>query len=186
MSKRFEQMVDRIVGKSKLNISGGTLMQCIHEEACGGPIEPFISKFNGAYLQWTKKYGNHTISPFLKWIGKALFKTFLNYVFAFDETRLDASCEVGRSNVDAVISINYVFHPEELQVIENCLKKYELTSHHPHEVAKLLLSNSTKIISRFLNKILNTPYRLYTSSVDMKPLKNRMLKVSLVYDGRIG
>ncbi len=184
MNERFEGMVDRIIQASKMEITGGVL--AFLEEAKRGPIDSFITKFNQAYKQWTKKYGNHTISPFLKWIGKALFGTFLCYLFAFDQKKLGTVCEIGRSNVDAIIKINYVFEPQELEIINNCLSKHGVIAESPKDVAKLFLSNATKILSRFFTPILTTSYRLYTSSVNIESLDDGCIKIALTYDGRIG
>ncbi|MHA1314341.1 MAG: hypothetical protein ACTSRB_10570 [Candidatus Helarchaeota archaeon] len=168
MNERFEGMVDRIIQASKMEITGGVLTQAFLEEAKRGPIDSFITKFNQAYKQWTKKYGNHTISPFL------------------DQKKLGTVCEIGRSNVDAIIKINYVFEPQELEIINNCLSKYGVIAESPKDVAKLFLSNATKILSRFFTPILTTSYRLYTSSVNIESLDDGCIKIALTYDGRIG
>lgn len=179
-------MVERIVKSSKMVIAGGKMTQAFSEEAKRGPAEKFINQFHQYYKQWVSKQGSHMISPFIKWVGKQLFGYFLCFFFSFDQKRLEPSVEVGGSNVDAHITVKYTYTPSELKLIKEIVEKYGIQSQTSQDVAKSLLSNAVKSITKYLSPIVELSYRLFTSKVDLQLLGDGSLEVVIRFDGRIG
>ncbi len=186
---RFEEMVKRIIRESNLDIAGGRLTKAMINEISVDEAKKqnFIDKYHNNWLQFREKFGKHMISPYLEWAGPSLIKYFLSYLFSFNESHIISDkCTRGKSNVDAILCVDYVFSQEELEVLQAKITTYRINT-DVKEAAKMLLSNAMKVLPYVLNDILSLSYRLFTSSVDIKVLADAEgVKVSLKYDGRIG
>lgn len=103
-----------------------------------------------------------------------------------DSTQLKIKIKKGNSNVDAQINLIYSFNKEELETLKKLKEKYRLEHiANENEIAKILLSNCTKSLTKFLSNIINLKYRLFTSQINMD-LKENILELNIIFDGRIG
>ncbi|MHA1784834.1 MAG: hypothetical protein ACTSVY_11315 [Candidatus Helarchaeota archaeon] len=185
---RFEDMINRIIEESNLEIAGGKLTNVLKNEVERVPDRKknFVTKYNETWKKFKARYGKHMVSPFLEWAGSSIIKNFLWYVFSFKEEQILPTCTKGKSNVDALLCVDYVFTKEDLELIKNKLETNAIGI-EPKEAAKMILSNAMKVLPKVLNDILEISYRLFTSSVELEELPNQDgLKISLKYDGRIG
>ncbi len=181
-------MVERIANASKFQISGGKLEKAVYGEANRDQaiVKPFIEKYNSFWLKWAKARGPHVLSPFLEVVGGVLFFEFLTKFFKFNDS-IQIKVMKGQSNVDSQIKIDYIFKKEELEVLKQLKKKFNIINiPDEYEFAKMLLSNCVKSIARFLSNIMNIKYRFFTSKIDGHLKDDKTLEINLVYDGRIG
>jgi len=186
---RFDEMVTRIVSASNLDIAGGRLTQAMINEISVDEAkkQTFIKKYHDNWSQFKEKFGKHKISPYLEWAGPSLIKYFLSYLYSFNENQITTDkCTRGKSNVDAILCVDYVFTRDELNLLQTKIDAYRINK-DPKEAAKMLLSNAMKVLPYVLKDIFNLSYRLFTSSVDVEDIQDAgAIKVSLKYDGRIG
>ena len=186
---RFEEMITRIISTSNLDIAGGRLTNAMISEISVDEAKKqnFVKKYYDNWTQFKEKFGKHMISPYLEWAGPSLIKFFLSYLFSFNETQIISDkCTRGKSNVDAILCVDYVFTREELDLLQNKMESYRVNK-DPKEAAKMLLSNAMKVLPYVLKDIFKLSYRLFTSSVDVQDIPEAgAIKVALKYDGRIG
>lgn len=186
---RFDEMLKRIISASNLDIAGGRLTNAMINEISVNEAKKqnFIKKYKDNWLQFKEKFGKHMISPYLEWAGPSLIKNFLSYLFSFNEHQITSDkCKRGKSNVDAILCVDYDFTREELESLQEKITTYRITI-DPKEAAKMLLSNAMKVLPYVLNDIFSLSYRLFTSAVDIKDIPDAgSIRVSLKYDGRIG
>ncbi|MFX1453396.1 MAG: hypothetical protein ACFFCM_21355 [Promethearchaeota archaeon] len=188
MHEKFSQMAERIINESNLEISGGKLEQAIINEANYNQeaVQLYLGRFQPIWEKWVSLKGSYLISPFLEFAGSYIFTEFLTEIFSFD-SKLKVVVKKGASNVDANIDLFYIFDAEELWILKNLKEKYNINHIvDESEMAKILLSNCTKCLTRFLSNIMNIRYRLFTSQVETNLKPDNTLEINIHFDGRIG
>ncbi|MHA1300320.1 MAG: hypothetical protein ACTSO9_12935 [Candidatus Helarchaeota archaeon] len=189
MYPNFPQMVERITNASNFEISGGKLEKAIINESNHDQnnVKLFLDRFQPVWKKWVKARGSHLISPFLEAVGMHIFKDFLARLFAFDYNRINVQVEKGRSNVDSNIELIYSYDKDELEILKKFKEKYNIKHiSDEKELAKILLSNCAKSITKFLSNIMNIKYRLFTSNIETDLKQDDNLEIKINYDGRIG
>ncbi len=188
LHQNFSPMVERIISESNLEISGGRLEKAIVNEANYNQIavKSYLERFHPIWQKWVSIKGSYLISPFLEFAGSYIFTEFLTEIFSFD-SNLKVEVKKGKSNVDADIDLYYIFDAEELNVLRYLKEKYRIDHiTDENEIAKILLSNCTKSLTKFLSNIMNIRYRLFTSKVDTNLREDNTLEINIHFDGRIG
>ena len=182
-------MAERIMSVSHFEISGGKLEKAIINEANHDQeVKNFyLSQFQPVWIKWTKAKGPHLISPFLEIVGPHIFIDYLTKLFSFDPTKLKVQIKKGKSNVDAIINLTYLYDKEELKILKKLKEKYRIVHiDKENEIAKTLLSNCVKSMSKFLSNIINIKYRLFTSQIETNLKEDNTMEIILALDGRIG
>jgi len=181
-------MAYRIIKASNLQVMGGKFEKAIIDEANYdlNVVNAFLKRFQDVWMKWVKARGPHLISPFLEVVGSHIFYEFLTKLFHFNPS-LKVEVRKGQSNVDSQILINHVYTLEELRTLKKLKEEFDITHISDEiEIAKMMLSNCIKSITKFLSNIMNIKYRLFTSKLDGHIKKDNSLEINLIYDGRIG
>ena len=181
-------MVERIIGESNLEISGGKLEKAIINEANYNQkaVKSYLARFQPIWERWVSIKGSYLISPFLEFAGSYIITEFLTELFSFD-SKLKVEVKKGSSNVDADINLYYIFDKEELEILRHLKEKYRIDHiADENEIAKTLLSSCTKSLTKFLSNIMNIRYRLFTSKVETNLKTDNTFEINIHFDGRIG
>ncbi len=184
--KRFEQFLDRIIGISNLELTGGKLANAFLQEAQRSMLilTEFIEAFSPRWTSWKLQKGKHVISPFIGEYGHSIFKIWLSFVYPFNYRQLDAECVKGGSMVDSQGFIQYAYTPAERQIIKKICEKYKV-SLSEQDILRLLITNAVKSLDPTISKIIETNYRLFIDKINLSEENNNvLLKVEIV--GRIG
>ncbi|MFX1295312.1 MAG: hypothetical protein ACFFD2_10725 [Promethearchaeota archaeon] len=183
---RFEEFIERVISSSKLELAGGRLKKAFLEESQRSELilSEFLDAFTPRWNLWKQKRGSHKISPFIGEQGAYIFKIWLSFVFSFNYSRLDVECEKGGSMVDSQGCIQYVYTPEERQLIQKVCQKYQINI-EDREITRILITNAIKSIDSTISKIIEINYRMYIDKIDFMEEGND-LKIIVNIMGRIG
>jgi len=187
MSSQFSDFVDRILSKSKLEITGGKLTNAFLSEALRDEniLNNFIESFKPIWEKWKKEQGKHLISPFIEAYGNMIFRKWLTEIYPFQYYSLRLSCMRGPSSVDAVILANYFYSPEELNIIESKLKEYSL-DYPTEEVCRILLTNAMKSIPQTISQIMEIDYKIMIEKLINYDKTKQGFQIMVRAVGRIG
>ncbi len=181
ISKTFEDFIRRIISASRFEISAGALPSAFEGELVHNKdaVFVFFQTINSIYEDWNKYTYNVFISDFIHNEGLSIFSVWLAEVFPFNFEYLEIDCPKGPSTVDALLNLSYTYDQNEWKVIQKCLAEFEI-SIDAETVAKLLLIESVKAISKILSEILENEYKFFTESVDVE-FKDG--KLTIIYKG---
>lgn len=181
----FEEFLERIIGVSRLEITGGKLSKAFSEESQrnGSNLNSFLEKFKPYWDSWKKTKGVHQVSPFFE-ENSQIFKEWLSTVFPFSHRRVEVDCLKGGSMVDCQGYIYYTYLPEEREIIKKICEKFQITMPE-QEVIRSLITNALKTLDPMLSKLIGMNYRLFIDKIDFFERTGKLaLKVDFV--GRIG
>ena len=184
----FEEFLERIIGVSKLEITGGKVATVFREEAEreGSTLNQFMETFIPIWDSWKREKGIHLISLFFE-DNANIFKEWLCFVFPFSYHRVDVFCRKGGSAVDCNGYIVYTYIPEERELIQKICEKFGVDQPE-QEVIRMLITNALKSLDPILSKLLEMNYRLFIGKIDFIEKSSGNGKVMLKVDfvGRIG
>ncbi|MDD1779418.1 MAG: hypothetical protein LUQ65_14745 [Candidatus Helarchaeota archaeon] len=181
----FEEFLERIIGVSKLEITGGKLSKAFSEESQRNEpnVNGFLEKFKPLWDSWKRTKGVHLVSPFFE-EHPQIFKDWLSAVFPFSHRRVEVDCLKGGSMVDCQGYIYYTYSPEERELIKKMCEKFQIPIPE-QEVDRLLITNALKTLDPMLSKLIGMNYRLFIDKIDFFERTGKLaLKVDFV--GRIG
>ncbi|NVM55987.1 MAG: hypothetical protein HWN66_19980 [Candidatus Helarchaeota archaeon] len=185
ISNHFEEFVRRIITTSSLEISDGALLSAFENELVTkkDAVFVFFQTIYSIYEDWNKFTYNVFISDFIHNEGLSIFSVWLAEVFPFNFDALEISCPKGPSTVDALLYINYSYNEEEMNTIRRLLADYNI-SVNVDRLAKLLLIEAVKSISKVLSEILESEYKISTEDV-VTEIRNNELIVKYKGAGRV-
>ncbi|NVM29107.1 MAG: hypothetical protein HWN65_09695 [Candidatus Helarchaeota archaeon] len=170
---------------SKLEITDGALPTAFENELVTNKeaVFVFFETINSIYEDWNKYTYNVFISDFIHNEGISIFSVWLAEVFPFSFESLDIDCPKGPSTVDALLNITYTYNPNELNLIRRLIAEVNIGVDE-ETLAKLLLIEAVKSISRILSEILENEYKFSTESVDTA-IENDQLTIKYKAAGRV-
>jgi len=176
ISDPFEDFVKRIILASKLEISDGALPAAFDKELLTNKdaVFVFFKTINSIYEDWNKYTYNVFISDFIHNEGLSIFSVWLAEVFPFNFDKLEISCPKGPSTVDAFLNISYEYTEKELNIIQNLLAEFNIDVDF-ETLAKLLLIEAVKSISKILSEILENDYKFFTEDVHTETCGNGLI-----------
>ena len=183
--KAFEEFLERVIGTSRLEITGGKLARAFLDESQrnGTSLNDFLEKFKPVWESWKKTKGVHLVSPFFE-EHPDIFREWLSIVLPFSHRRIEVDCRKGRSNVDCSGYVYYTSIPEERELIKKVCDKFQITMPE-QEVIRSLITNALKALDPMLSKLIGMNYRLFIDKIDFFERTGKLaLKVDFV--GRIG
>lgn len=182
----FEEFLERIIGSSRLEITGGKQAKAFNDESEReefNSINQFLAIFEPIWDSWKREKGVHLVSPFFE-ENAQIFKEWLCLVFPFSSRRVDVDCRKGGSAVDCSGYIYYTYIPEERELIQKICEKFEIDQPE-QEVIRILITDALKALDPILSKLLGMNYRLFIGKIDFFERMGKLaLKVEFV--GRIG
>ena len=186
-SNRFKEFIERIIGKSGLELAGGKLATAFRDETTRNNLLllEFLDTFMPRWEWWKTKKGAHLISPFLEEVGAHIFKIWLSFIFPFNYHRLQVECAKGGSNVDAQGFVYYTYSLEECELIKNNCEQFNIATPE-REVARLIITNAVKSLDPTISKIIGTNYRLFTDKIDFIEGDGDAFSIRVGFVGRIG
>jgi hypothetical protein len=184
---RFKDFVERVIGKSGLELAGGKLAIAFQEEATRNDllIVEVLNTFLPRWEWWKGKKGGHQISPFIEEQGVHIFKIWLSFIFPFVYRRLQVDCKKGGSMVDCQGFIRYTYNPEERQLIKGICEQFKITMPE-QDVARILITNAIKTLDPTISKIIENKYRIFIDKIDFLEEQNENLSIQVGFVGRIG
>ena len=183
--KAFEEFLERIIGISRLEITGGKLAKAFLDESQrdSSSSNEFLEKFKPLWESWKKTKGVHLVSPFFE-EHPQIFKEWLSSIFPFGHRRVEVDCLKGGSMVDCQGYIYYTYLPEERKLIKKASEKFQLTMPE-QDIIRSLITNALKTLDPMLSKLIGMNYRLFIDKIDFFERTGGLaLKVDFV--GRIG
>lgn len=186
-STRFKDFIERIIGKSGLELAGGKLATTFQEETVRNDIllSEFLDTFMPRWEWWKTKKGSHLISPFIEEVGAHIFKIWLSFIFPFNYRRLQVDCAKGGSMVDCEGFINYTYSSEERQLVKEICDRFSITLAE-QEVTRLLITNALKSLDPTISKIIENNYRIFIDKIDFFEGDDDVLSIRVGFVGRIG
>jgi hypothetical protein len=184
---RFKEFVERIIGKSRLELAGGKLATAFQEETVRNNLllSEFLDTFMPRWEWWKTKKGAHQISPFIEEVGAHIFKIWLSFTFPFNYRRLEIECAKGESMVDAQGSVYYTYSPDEREIIKAICDQFNIDTPE-RDVARLLITNAIKSLDPTISKIIGNSYRIFTDKIDFFDGDNDAFFIRIGFVGRIG
>jgi hypothetical protein len=183
--KAFEEFLERVIGTSRLEITGGKLARVFSDESQrnDSSLNEFLEKFKPVWESWKKTKGVHLVSPFFE-AHSHIFREWLSIVFPFSYRRVEVDCRKGGSMVDCQGYIYYTYLPEERELIKKICEKFQLTMPE-QEIIRSLITSALKALDPMLSKLIGMNYRLFIDKIDFFERTGKLaLKVDFV--GRIG
>jgi len=169
MSLAFQNFTNFVIFKTQMSVLGGvmeyTFLEYISQKEYG--IAEFETEAVKLFNNWKEAGGGFSsgISNFFMTNGSELFRRWLMAVFPFNGDNLSIKVDA-HSEVDTQFYIKYVYSPAEVQAIKDILSIQKLEVPIQDVVTKLFI-NSIKIISRVFKTLIDEPYKIFTSSLDV-------------------
>ncbi|MBD3228307.1 MAG: hypothetical protein GF329_08960 [Candidatus Lokiarchaeota archaeon] len=168
---------------SNLNLDEGALSKAFVDEVRlnADNLHTFDRMSKEKYEAWQSKMGSLVdIADFMVDEGEPILLYWMTEIFSFDNKRLTIKTPKKLSPVDSQIVAKYVFSKDETKIIEKILEEYDLENYGTIKAAKTIFSNSMKTISKYLSKIINNDYTIFTNKLDHKEKKG---KIFIDYEG---
>lgn len=184
---RFKDFVERVIGKTSLELAGGKLAIAFQEETTRNnlAIAEYLDTFVPRWNWWKGKKGGHLISPFIEAQGVHIFKIWLSFVFPFVYHRLLIDCKKGGSMVDCQGFIRYTYTQEERQLLKQICAQFKITMPE-REVTRILITNAIKSLDPTISKIIENKYRIFIDTIDFFEENDNNLAIQVGFVGRIG
>ncbi|MHA1650094.1 MAG: hypothetical protein ACTSYB_07855 [Candidatus Helarchaeota archaeon] len=166
ISQEFEDFVRRIFNISKLQISDGILPLAFENELIQKKeaVTVFFKTIFSIYEEWCKCTYSSFISDFIHSEGISIFSIWLAEVYPFDYERTKIDCPKGPSTEDALVNITYIYNKAELDIIQKLIQEFGI-SVDVETVAKILLIEAIKSISKILSEAVSDDYKIFTDDV---------------------
>ena len=156
-------MVERLAKNTSFNTTNDDLKTGMSTECTRKykAYPAFLRKF-GAY--W-KKYTANKISTCIKDHSDFIFITWFSRMLYFDANRLEILEPNKTSDVDFNAKLIYNYTKEEIQFIENVIKKYDLKLVKPQQVMNQLLYSGLRLLGPIIKKFFGRPYDFQLETV---------------------
>ncbi|MHA1651975.1 MAG: hypothetical protein ACTSYB_17450 [Candidatus Helarchaeota archaeon] len=170
---------------SKLKIKLGLIQKAFQAEIVHNmeEVQKYFKNMEEIWKSWRELNKVDFISRFFEDLGPTIFLLWLSDVFPFNYDRLSARCPCSPSNEEALLEIIYEYDKWELEVIKDALISHWMQDSEDH-VAQILFIEAIKSISDVFSKIIQHPFKIFTSNVDLVK-ENTSLKVHYFGAGRV-
>ncbi|MDD1777964.1 MAG: hypothetical protein LUQ65_07315 [Candidatus Helarchaeota archaeon] len=184
-NERFRNFIGRILQTSKLRIEAGSLQKAFEDEIMfnGEEVHKFVKNMEDMWESWKQLSSIDFISRFIEDLGPPLFASWLSEVFPFEFEQIRARCPDSPSTEDVLLDISYEFSQNELGIIKDNLIAHWINTSED-QVAQILFIEAIKSISDIFSVIINEPFKIYTSDVNLVR-DNNNLKIHYSAAGRV-
>jgi hypothetical protein len=184
-NERFRNFIGRILQSSKLRIEAGSLQKAFQDEIYLNAEEAhkFVKNMEQMWESWKKLSSIDFISRFIEDLGPPLFASWLSEVFPFDFEQIRARCPDSPSTEDVLLDISYEYSKDELGIIKDTLIAHWINISED-QVAQILFIEAIKCISEVFSLIINEPFKIFTSNVNLVRDHNN-LKIQYAAAGRV-
>ncbi|MHA1271181.1 MAG: hypothetical protein ACTSPY_15410 [Candidatus Helarchaeota archaeon] len=168
---------------SQLKIDGGALTKAFVDEVrINSDGLHLFNRFSGEkFTNWRNNMGDLVdVADFLLEAGADILTFWMTNIYCFDKKRLNIQVPKKLSPVDSLIIAQYTFTKDEVKVIKEVLQEYQLSDYGDAKAATTIFSNSMKTIAKYLSKILNTDYNIFTNKLEHKEKKGQII---IIYEG---
>ncbi|MHC1591339.1 MAG: hypothetical protein ACXQS8_04590 [Candidatus Helarchaeales archaeon] len=86
-------------------------------------IRSYKNEFKNEWEKWLSKKSGSDVAAFFKKHGKKLLSDWLCKVFPFNEKKLKIKFEIGGTNVDIILHVQYTYSHEEVVFMIKTLKE---------------------------------------------------------------
>ncbi len=182
----FEAFVRHILEKSSLKISNGALPLAFEEMILTekkDAVKIFFQTVYAIYDEWCKSSVSVIMSDFVANEGTSIFSVWLVEVFPFCFERMEIDCPKGPSTEDLLLLVKYTYDQEELNILRRLISEFNL-SENEEVLAKLLLTEAIKSISRILSEAIEDEYKIFTGDITTE-IGNDTLAVNYKGAGRV-
>ena len=182
-NQKFREFIWRITKASKLKV--GAFQEAFRAEVAQQveAVQKYFNVMDDIWNSWKKINRVDFISQFVEQLGPTLFLTWLSDVYPFDYDRLQAECPTSPTTEEAIIELFYEYDEVEIKIIEDVLTSQWIKESTDH-IAQLLLIEAIKSISGIFSGIIQHPFKIFTSNVELIPEPNLLL-IHCTFAGRV-